>query len=338
MEWLFYKKKLSLAAINAGFDQAYIDRCLSYAEKLHAQNLPIIYNQEHLSQLLGYKTDYLYKASNSQKHFYRTYEISKRSGGQRTISEPLPSLKEIQKWILQEILYKVKVSPYAKAYVPKLSIKDNARFHKCQSIVLSLDISDFFGSIEWYKVFGIFTNLGYCESVSVMLANLTTLDKCLPQGAPTSPALSNIFFLPIDNRISKFTSKNKIRYTRYADDLTFSGDLDAGSVIKLVAKILADYSLKLNKSKTHVMKKSSRQEVTGIVVNEKLQASKELRSILRQEIYYIEKFGLDSHMDRKNITKANYIHHLLGVANHIKFISSEDKDANRAIDLLKSFL
>ena len=337
MEWSSYKKKFCLAAINSNFDEDYISRCLDYAYRLNQNKYPIIYSQEHLSNLVGYDQEYLHKISNSQKHCYKNYSIAKASGGVRVISEPLPSLKEIQRWVLDEILYKHPVSKYAKAYVPNLSIKDNARFHRKQPVVLSLDLSDFFGTIKWFKVYDVFVGIGYSKPVSVMLSNLCTLNKSLPQGAPTSPALSNIICLQIDNRISKYAAKNKIRYTRYADDITLSGNLDVGAAIKIVSDIVSDYGFKLNNKKTRAMKSSKRQEVTGIVVNENMRVSKDLIKELRHACYYIDKYGLESHIDRNNITQSNYIHHLLGIANYIKFIRPSDKDAIAAITILRKY-
>lgn len=335
MEWPSYKSNFSIAAVNSNFDENYISRCLDYAYRLNSKGFPIIYSQEHLSKLVGYSTYFLRKASNSQERFYKEYVINKKSGGERTISEPLPSLKEIQRWILDEILYKHKVSKFAKAYIPGLSIKDNARFHRKQPIVLSLDLSDFFGSIKWFRVYDIFSDIGYCKPVSVMLTNLCTLNKCLPQGAPTSPALSNIVCLPIDNRISKFAIKQKIRFTRYADDMTLSGNFDVGAAISMVTKIVSDYDFKVNSKKTRAMKECKRQEVTGIVVNDKMRVSNELINKLRHDCYYIKKYGLESHINRNNITQANYVHHLLGIAKYVNFVKPGDKDAMMAIEVLR---
>ena len=201
-------------------------------------------------------------------------------------------------------------------------------------MVLSLDIENFFGSIRESKVYFFFHKLGYSKQVAMMLTKLCTLDGSLPQGAPTSPALSNLISLRIDRRISGFALKNKIRYTRYADDLAFSGEFDTGSVIRLVSKILNDEGLNINQAKTRLMLPHNQQEVTGIVVNEKMQAPRPVRRNLRKAVHYIEKFGLDSHLDFIRNTRANYLNHLKGIANFILFVNPQDHDAKHALEVL----
>ncbi|MEK0224378.1 retron St85 family RNA-directed DNA polymerase [Bacillus proteolyticus] len=338
MNWKTYSKAFSKKAKENKYDKNYINQCLNYAKPLFEKKIPIIYEQEHLSLLVGYSEEYLLKASNASNLFYRDFLIPKKNGSSRQIFEPLPNLKDIQRWILEEILYKCPISDYAKAYVPGRSTKDNARFHRRQKKVLTLDIKDFFHSIKFYKIYLLFFNLGYTESVSIMLANLCCLNGSLPQGAITSPALSNLIFKDIDKRISVFCKLNNIRYTRYADDLTFSGDFKPGMMIKFVKNILITEGFQLNNKKTRVRLQHQRQEVTGIVVNQKLQAPRKMKRELRQEIYYIEKYGLDSHLERNLITKANYIKHLLGIAHYIRHINPKDEKVNSYIEKLKLYL
>jgi RNA-directed DNA polymerase len=103
MGWSQYVKQFKQQATKAGYDADYIHRCLTYAYSLNQKGLPIIYDQRHLALLVGYSLDYIYRASNGQQHFYRYFTIPKHTGGVRDIAEPLPSLKEIQKWILNNI-------------------------------------------------------------------------------------------------------------------------------------------------------------------------------------------------------------------------------------------
>ena len=180
----------------------------------------------------------------------------------------MPSLKEIQRWILDNIIVNVNRSVSAKAYIKNKSIKENARFHKRQNVVLSLDVEKFFDSITSDKIFNVFKQLGYVDDVTVMLTNLCCLDNKLPQGAPTSPVLSNIILEEFDNAIGSYTNKNKIRYTRYADDMTFSGDFNPGQVICFVKNRLFPLGLKLNHNKTRTRRIGQRQEGTGKRVNE----------------------------------------------------------------------
>jgi RNA-directed DNA polymerase len=334
LDWAKYSKSFKREAHKAGYDDQYIEKCLNYAKCLSEKGLPIIYDQEHLAALTGYNIEYLRRASNAPNLFYRRFKIPKKSRGFREISEPLPSLKEIQQWILNNILYQCTVSKFAKAFKHQCSIRDNARFHRGQRSVLSLDIKNFFSSIPTSRVFTFFNNCGYSKEVVTMLTNLCTSNNALPQGAPTSPALSNLLSMRMDKRLSKYALKRKLRYTRYADDLTFSGECDVGSIIRIVSTVLKDDGLQLNTNKTHLMRPCSRQVVTGIIVNKKMQAPREIRRNLRQDIYYIEKYGLDSHMQATGRTRAGYINHLRGIANFILFVNSKDRDAKHAIEVI----
>lgn len=337
MKWPTYKRRFFNRAKAEGFNKDYIKQCLDYAYNLFTRNLPIIYDQEHVSLLVGYNLSYLLRASNKPDAFYREFEILKKNGGKRKISEPLPSLKEIQRWILDNILYKCEVSRFAKAFIPSKSIKENARFHRGQRLVLSLDIKDFFSSIKFDKVYSLYKSIGYSKSVAVLLAKLSTLNNCLPQGAPTSPALSNLISHRIDKRFSSFAIKNKVRYTRYADDITFSGNFNVGNLIRLATCVLDDEKLSLNQSKTRLMMKHQKQEVTGIVVNEKLQAPRALRRKVRQEVYYINKYGLDSHLNAIGSTRANYIEHLKGLVQFVIFVNEKDTEFCEYLKYLKEY-
>jgi len=337
MNWSQYTKKFKIISKRAGNDKAYIERCLNYARPLFERNLPIIYDQEHLAQLVGYEYDYLLRVSNSCETFYRKFKIPKKRNGFRTIVEPLPSLKEIQRWILDNILYSCPVSRFAKGFVKDRSTKENARFHRGQKMVLTVDIKDFFGSIKAGKIYRFYENLGYCSSVTYLLTELCVYRRALPQGAPTSPALSNLIAFRIDARLSGYSLKHKIRYTRYADDLTFSGEFNCNSLIGFIRKVLADEKLVLNENKTRLMLPHRRQEVTGIVINKKIQSPREMRRKLRFEIYYIDKYGLDSHLAHAKITKTNYLQHLRGIAHYILFLNAKDNDALRALDVLRGY-
>jgi RNA-directed DNA polymerase len=336
--WQQYSNKFRETALEHGFDDEYIQACLNYALPLYEKGLPVIYDQEHLAKLVGYQLLYLLAASHSAPKFYRFFTLSKKAGGERQIAEPLPSLKEIQRWILDNILYRCETSRFAKGFIPEVSIRDNARFHRNQPQVLSLDIKDFFPSIKIGRVFNFFRKLGYQKDVLYLLTHLCVLNKSLPQGAPTSPALSNLIVLRMDRRLSGFALKEKIRYTRYADDITFSGELNPGRIIKFVRRVIADEGLELNEAKTRLMQRHQRQEVTGIVVNEKLQAPRRDRRELRKVLYFIEKYGLDSHIRRTQSLKSNYVKHLLGVANFFLFINPNDREAKRAVEVLHRLL
>ena len=333
--WARYARQFRRSAKAAHLDSAYVDRCLAYARRLADQGLPIIFDQAHFSGLVGVDVDYLRRAANAPDRFYRRFEIAKRSGRPRTISAPLPTLKNVQGWILDEILAHCKPSRFAHAFGPGCSIRTNARFHLKQPIVVGLDIKDFFPSITSKRVYRIFRDLGYSRSVSGLLVGLTTIDNCLPQGASTSPALSEILSVAALTRvIAGFCMRRKWRYTRYADDLTFSGDLDESRLIAFVRRVLDESGFVLRDNKTRVMRARQRQLVTGVVVNQATHSPREFRRLLRQMAFYIHRHGLSDHMRHRNIEFANYRAHLLGKAHHARFLNVNDRDAKALIEVL----
>ena len=341
MNWEEYKTKFYHFAIFHQKSEMYVESCLSYAEKLFEQGLPVIYDQKHLSLLVGYKDEYLFKAANSPKLFYRNFNILKKNKKDyRLISEPLPNLKDIQRWILDEILYKLEPSEYSKAFRKGMSIKDNAKFHRKQKKVLTIDIENYFGTIKFDEVFKFFRELGYSKQVSILLSKLCIHDEGLPQGAPTSPMLATLITKNLDKRISAFANEEKFRYTRYADDLTFSGDFDEGYIINFVEKIINSEGFKVNSSKTRVRRQNQRQEVTGIVVNEKMQASRTYRRNFRQKMFFIKKFGLDSHINRFDdfSNPKSYLYQLIGMANFIRNVNPKDTEVEADYEYLKELL
>jgi len=327
MDWEEYKVKFEERALQKGMSSDDITECLSYAFNLHEKSLPIIYDQRHLSFLAGYDIGYILKVTNSNGPCYRSYKIPKRDGSSRRIDEPLPDLKSIQRWILDNILSKVQISAHSQAFSPGSSIVKNSAPHCRSRKVLSLDIENFFGTIDYPRVCSLFSRLGYNSVVTTTLSNLVTLENVLPQGAPTSPAISNIVALKIDRRFSGFSKKFNLNYTRYADDITFSGTFSAGAVITFARRVIEEEGFKLNEKKTRVMGPHQSQEVTGIVTNEKLQAPRKLRRELRQIAYYIDTYGLDDHLRQIYENRANYISHVFGLASHVLNINPKDRDA-----------
>ena len=331
-----YKRKFTTLAINEGFEQQYIERCLKYAECLNNKCLPIIYDTEHFALLVGYAQEYIRAVAQYAKAFYWSYKIKKINGGERIISEPLPNLKDIQFWILKHILYKIKVSPYAKAYIPGKSIKENVRFHRRQKIVLAMDLTDFFGSIKQESISNIFLEMGYTKMLSDLFAKLCCLDGKLPQGAPTSPYLSNIFMASFDDEVSNYCRQDGrcIRYTRYADDLTFSGDFIYSDLISFIREQAAKFNLRINERKTKVMYHNQPQIVTGIGVNDIIQVPKKLRRQIRLQMHFIQKYGIESHLQKVGNERKNFINHLLGQVNFVLSITPN----NQEFVCYKSFL
>ena len=333
-----YEKTFRIKASKSGFSEEETVACLSYAKKLIENKLPVIYNTANLAALVGYKTNYLKRAAKFTSYFYRKFDIKKKNGKLRQLVEPLPSLKEIQNWLLENILSEVKVSKYAKAYIKERTLIENVKYHKGKEAVLTLDIKDFFASIKLSHVESIFLRLGYSSNISNLLAKLCTLEGSLPQGAPTSPYISNLFLREFDSDIASYCNTHDIRYTRYADDLTFSGKKADLDITQLIESNLSKYDLSLNSEKCKLMERNQRQVVTGIVVNHKLQVPKDVRNFIRNEVHFLVKFGLNEHLQRTRNEKANYLEHLLGKINFALHINPSDlKMQNYKSKVLKFF-
>lgn len=270
----------------------------------------------------------IYSISNNIVNNYNIFEIKKNSGGYRKIYEPKSTLKYVQRQILINILQNKKVSKYATAYCKGISLKDNAYPHVGKKIILKLDIRHFFESIGFFDVYNACFSLEYFPfNIGILLTNLVTYYGFLPQGSPTSAYISNLVMKDFDEGIGVWCDENNISYTRYSDDMTFSGDFNPSEIIKIIRKELYKLGLELNNNKIHVIHTSSRQIVTGIVVNEKVQVKSKYRKQIRQEVYYIKKFGIESHlkMIKSNIDLKKYLTIIYG---KILFVLQVNKDDN----------
>ncbi len=271
----------------------------------------------------------IYSISNNIEKNYKVYKIKKRNGKYRTIYEPNSMLKQIQKQILINILNNKSISKYAKAYHKGISLKDNAIPHINKKIILKLDIKNFFESISFLDVYNACFSIEYFpKSVGFILTYLCTYDNHLTQGSPTSAYISNLIMKEFDEEIGNWCNINDISYTRYSDDMTFSGNFNPSELIIKIRKMLYKLGLELNNDKIHIVNKSQSQSVTGIIVNEKLQVNAKYRNKIRQEIYYIKKFGLKSHLNKCNINinELKYLDKLYGRILYVLQINKFDQE------------
>ena len=282
----------------------------------------------------------LYSISNNIENNYKIYKIKKRNGKYRTIYEPNDILKHIQRQILSNILNNKSISKYAKAYHNGISLLDNALPHVNKKIILKLDIKDFFDNISFVNIYNSCFPIEYFpKSVGMLLTHLCTYNNHLIQGAPTSSYISNLVMKNFDEEIGEWCELKSISYTRYSDDMTFSGDFNPSEIIKLVRKLLLKVGLELNVEKIHVVSNSQSQSVTGIVVNVKTQTSRKYRDKLRQEIYYINKYGIDSHLQRIGIKDSKkYLNSLYGKVLYILQINENDKEFLKYKDILNKLI
>ena len=271
----------------------------------------------------------IYSISNDIEKNYKIYKIKKRNGKYRTIYEPNSILKKIQKQILVNILNNKSISKYAKAYHKGIQLKDNAIPHINKEMILKLDIKDFFENISFLDIYNSCFPIEYFpKSVGMILTYLCTYDNHLTQGSPTSAYISNLVMKEFDEELGNWCNLRNISYTRYSDDMTFSGAFNPSELITKVRKMLYKLGLELNNDKIHIVYKSSSQNVTGIVVNEKMQVNVKYRNKIRQEIYYIKKFGLSSHLKKCdiNIDSKRYLNILYGRVLYVLQINENDKE------------
>jgi len=301
--------------------------------RLERNGLPLLHRAEELAEQMGIPLGRLrwltYHRRGAAVVHYRRYEIAKKTGGARCISAPLPALAAAQQWLLRNVLQPLAVSPHAHGFVPTRSVVTNAAPHAGKAVVVNLDVRDFFPSITFRRVKGLFGKLGYSEHIATVFALLCTEpprvaveheskvyyvalgDRVLPQGACTSPAITNALCRRLDSRLAGLARRHGFAYTRYADDLTFSGDEPraAGRLLRSVRSILADEGFTEHEQKTRVMRSARRQEVTGVVVNRRPTIGRREYRELRAILHNAAKHGLESqNRDRR----PNFREHLRG--------------------------
>lgn len=220
------------------------------------------------------------------KSRYHRYTIPKRNGGLRAICAPEARLKKIQRRILRRLLKRLKSHPCATGFEAGRSIVTNANPHVGAAVVLRMDVKDFFTSTRKSRVRRYFSSVGWNRFTATLLTQLCTYEGSLPQGAPTSPRLSNLVNYRLDVRLAGVAEKLGAAYTRYADDITFSFKTDRPKVvsdaIRQTKLVLADYDYKIHhKLKLSIRRQYQQQRVTGLVVNERVNLPRETRRWLR---------------------------------------------------------
>ena len=272
---------------------------LEYIDVLSAQDLPVIFELAHFSKLVGFDLHVVAAMVHSTETFYRRFEIPKSSGGVRVIEAPLPSLLSVQRWILQNILKKLEINGAAHGFVRGRSIVTNASAHIGGKDLFKCDIKEFFPSVLIARVAAIFKSFGYSPTVSAFLARICTLRGSLPQGGATSPALSNVTLRRMDRRLLALAGEAGLVYTRYADDLNFSGDCISWSFGRLVRKIAQEEGFELNDAKTRRIGAKSKKLITGLVVKKDgLSLPRTTKREIRQQVHRIIKDGAISESER----------------------------------------
>lgn len=328
------------AGVSAGLNAAQSDQV-----KLARHGLPAINQALELAAAMGLSLPELrflaFERRVSRISHYRRFAMPKKTGGERIISAPMPRLKRAQYWVLDNVLARVPVHPAAHGFIKQRSIVSNALPHVGQAVVINLDLKNFFPSIGMPRIKGVFSELGYSEQLATTLALLCTESpteevsvdgerffvahgmRALPQGAPSSPALTNILCRRLDARLQGCAAKLGFTYTRYADDLTFSGDAGArklaGKLLWRVKQIIADEGFTPHPEKQHVMRSAQRQSVTGVVVNDKPSLERQTLRRFRATLFQVEQDGPQGKQWNGN---ENVLDALEGYAQFIKMVDA----------------
>lgn len=266
-------------AYAAAFFPEELEAAKSFGEQ-HGR--PYVTSSAHIAAYIGVSPSLIRQIIHKPVYHYRTFPMKKSDGSDRLISTPRTYLKVIQWWILDNILDDVKLEQAVHGFRKGRSYFSNAFTHIGSKHILNVDIRAFFDSIQTHQILKVFSDLGYDENGSLVLTALVTRNGVAPTGAPTSPMIANLIFRNADEQLSIFADGNGLRYTRYADDLTFSGqDRISDDVLASVSKIVEATGFVLNVKKTKFMGRGDRQDVTGLVINEGLNMPREWRNWAR---------------------------------------------------------
>jgi hypothetical protein len=295
----------------------------------------------------GLEYSFLTQLSLSSAQYYDEFEKKKADGSTRVIRASTGTLKQVQRWILDHFLNTCMLPDYLHGCIPGRSIATNAEAHIGQDIVVNIDISDFFGSISPEMVARTYKSLGMNAEMIEAFVRLTTHKGSLPQGAPTSPMVANLVALPMDNHLINLPEfyflKTKIAYTRYVDDISISGPNKLEAFIPKIIGAIENSGFRVNQRKLSIKKPSSRQMVTGFVVNNKSNPPRGFVRKIRQELYYCKKYGIKGHCQRISVDPDVFIKRLRGRIGFVNMVQpdlaisfNETLDGLRLLDDLSS--
>jgi len=261
---------------------------------------------------------------------YSSFFIKKKNGGFRHISSPSTELYTLQLFIKKNILDKIPIHKSAFGFVNGKSILDNVELHQNSDCVMNLDLKDFFPSINKKRLYHVFLKIcNFDLKIANNLVELCSLFDGLPQGAPTSPILSNIVSYGMDNAINKYTEKLGLKYSRYADDITISGkeNLINEKLFYNIKKIIERNGFTVNNKKTRFGNLNKGIVITGLrVYKDKVCVPRSYIRKINTELRFIEKYGLENHKNYMKITNSHYLEHILGKIKYVKYIEENQGD------------
>lgn len=310
--------------------------------------------------------------SKKRTSHYKEFQISKPSGAPRTLHAVSGELKLLQRKALDALQAQYKPSRYSHGFTPSKSIISNAEYHRRKKLVLKVDLEDFFPSINFGRVQGLFSSppFNFGKEAAMTMAQMSCLDDVqgtLPQGGVLSPYIANMLCRRLDKKLAKLATENRCRFTRYADDITFSTNdvvkLPVKNLLKSIYSIIKSEHFVVNKKKTKLLTQRDRQVITGIIVNDGLNVNRKYVRNLRATIHNCEKSGVRSQLNKANFrdnrnsrpspwdgtvpTEEFFLKHLLGkitfwgnviVSNHQDKQHDDDKTTYKRIRTYEKLL
>lgn len=311
------RRATDIVFLGRGVSRGLADRRAN-VEKLQLAGLPLLASPADVATAMGLTISKLrwlaFHSDAPTRVHYVSFDIPRKSGGTRRLSAPHQQLAMAQHWILTNILNLVPVHENAHGFIARHSVVTNAKPHQHSSVVINTDLKDFFPSVSFARVDGLFRQMGFSPAVATILALLCTEcprqsvrfantiyhaatgPRALPQGACTSPAISNLIAHRLDRRMSAMALKLGWRYTRYADDLTWSiaeePSPSVGYVLARIRHVVEDEGFQMNYAKTRVQRRSQQQSVTGVVVNDRLSVARDKIRQIRAILHNAKRTGL----------------------------------------------
>ncbi|HDS0949252.1 TPA: RNA-directed DNA polymerase [Stenotrophomonas maltophilia] len=347
-----------------GYSEDYLNALIRQGTKTNSQHLPVIFSLAHLARLSRVQYSDLHSIVSRQgidlKDFpYKNFSIAKRSGGRRWISIPNPKLMSVQQWINQSILRQIQPHSAAFAYARGRRLVDHARQHCSCDWLVKIDIKDFFSNISEIQIFSVFREAGYPKLLSFELARICTrvtpkrpgkrwknssnrhsipeyyseFIGSLPQGSPTSPALSNLACRKLDVELTELALSSCSTYSRYADDLCFSlpsGDRKSAlKIMREACAVIQKHNFIPNEKKTRIIPPGGKKILTGLNVDSTTPTTpKEVRDMVRLHLYYAKKIGLAKHCEARGFRSiSGFQNHLSGLIGYISSIEPKRSSA-----------
>jgi RNA-directed DNA polymerase len=313
---------------------------------------PELASEAALFNYLGLSPKELKKIQWFRHKMYNEFLISKGSRKKRAICAPDSRLKMLQRKMAQLLNQLYPVRKPVHGFVPNRSVKSNAISHLGKNYVINVDLKDFFPSITQRRIYFLLQKIGLGKRVSEIIAIICSYEGCLPQGAPSSPVLSNMVCFRLDRELMQFARENHAIYTRYADDITFSsyrppvgffippmpssGRFSSESLTAQLVKIIERNDFKLNPTKLYFAGHHARRTVTGLKINEFINVDRRFVRNIRAKIHSVENLGISGAQEKFKIKAGSdkcLRKHLAGKISWLSFIKGPSDPVVRSVTI-----